>query len=268
MKKEHKVLKFIMPMLACIYGLSVSFLCASVNMQEEFILYRSLLSNLFEVVAIIVTLLLIRKILPKVFPQVRDYKLVIPPIYALIAILLIIPLWFIVKYDLIYLIASNMKTIDLQSAEYTTSELKEGLVAAISAILLAPVYEELCFRFIALSSFKKKSSQIILGCLVALFFGILHLSNFIGAFVDAIVYMLIFVLTKNILLTIWTHCCWNIVTMIFFVMSYLKVWEISECSYPTIIRVENISVTIMSCILALVGIVVLILGRKKFAKEK
>ena len=68
MNKEHKVLKFFMPMLACIYGLALSLLCASVNMQEEFVLYRSLLSKLLEIVAIIVTVLLIKKVLPKVFP--------------------------------------------------------------------------------------------------------------------------------------------------------------------------------------------------------
>lgn len=67
MNKEHKVLKFFMPMLACIYGLALILLCASVNMQEEFVLYRSLLSKLLEVVAIVVTVLLIKRVMPKVF---------------------------------------------------------------------------------------------------------------------------------------------------------------------------------------------------------
>ena len=106
MYKEHKVLKFFMPMLACIYGLILVLLCASVNMQENFVLYRSLLSNLFEIVAIIVTVLLIKKVLPNVFPQVKEYKIVIPPVYVLLAVFLMIPLWFIVKYKLIYIATS------------------------------------------------------------------------------------------------------------------------------------------------------------------
>uniref|UniRef100_UPI00405789F4 CPBP family intramembrane glutamic endopeptidase n=1 Tax=Acetatifactor sp. TaxID=1872090 RepID=UPI00405789F4 len=268
MKKEHKVLKFFMPMLACIYGLALSLLCASVNMQEEFVLYRSLLSKLLEIVAIIVTVLLIKKVLPKVFPQVKEYKMVMPPVYVLVAIFLIVPLWIIVKYKLIYIVTSCIGNVDLQTVVYSASELKEDLVACISAFFLAPVYEELSFRYLALSAFKKKSSQIIFGCFVALFFGILHMSNYIGAFMDAIIFMLLFVLTKNIVLSIWTHCCYNIMVMVFSIMSYLGVWEISKSSYPTVIRVENISATIISCILAIIGIVIMILGYKKHAKVK
>ena len=268
MNKEHKVLKFFMPMLACIYGLSLSLLCASVNKQEEFVLYRSLLSNLLEIVVIIVTVLLIKKVLPKVFPWVKEYKMVIPPAYVLIAIFLIVPLWVIVKYKLVYIMASSVGNVDLQTVVYTTSELKEDLVRGISAFFLAPVYEELSFRYLALSAFKKKKSQIIFGCLVALFFGVLHLSNFMGAFMDAFIYMLLFVFTKNIVLCIWTHCCWNVITMVFCIMSYLGVWEISQSSYPTVIKVENISATIISCILAIIGIVIMILGYKKHAKVK
>ena len=94
------------------------------------------------------------------------------------------------------------------------------------------------------------------------------MGNFMGAFIDALVYMFLFVLTKNIVLCIWTHCCWNILTMVFFIMSYLGIWDISQSSYPSVIRVENISATIVSCILAIVGIVILILGYKQYAKEE
>lgn len=268
MNKEHKVLKFFMPMLACIYGLSLSLLCASVNKQEEFVLYRSLLSKLLEIIAIIVTVLLIKKVLPKVFPQVKEYKMVMPPVYVLLAIFLIIPLWIIVKYKLIYIVTSCVGNVDLQTVVYSTSELKEDLVASISAFFLAPVYEELSFRYLALSAFKKRKNQVIFGFLVALFFGVLHLSNFMGAFMDAFIYMLLFVFTKNIVLCIWTHCCWNVITMVFCIMSYLGVWEISQSSYPTVIKVENISATIISCILAIIGIVIMILGYKKHAKVK
>lgn len=268
MYKEHKVLKFFMPMLACIYGLILALLCASVNMQENFVLYRSLLSNLFEIVAIIVTVLLIKKVLPNVFPQVKEYKMVMPPVYVLLAVFLMIPLWFIVKYKLIYIATSCVDNVDLQTVVYSTSELKEDLVACISAFFLAPVYEELSFRYLALSVFRNRKIQIIFGVLVALFFGVIHMSNFMGAFMDALIYMLLFVFTKNIALSIWTHCCWNVIATIFIIMSYLGVLEISKSSYPSVFKVENISATIISCILAIIGIVIIILGYKKNAKVK
>ena len=136
----------------------------------------------------------------------------------------------------------------------------------ISACFLAPVYEELSFRYLALSAFKKKKTQVIFGCLVALFFGVLHLGDFMGAFLDALVYMFLFILTKNIALCIWTHCCWNMLSMVFFIMSYFGVWDISQSSYPSVIRVENTSATVISCVLAVAGIVILVY--KKYAKAK
>lgn len=141
-------------------------------------------------------------------------------------------------------------------------------MACISAFFLAPVYEELSFRYLALSVFRNRKIQIIFGVLVALFFGVIHMSNFMGAFMDALIYMLLFVFTKNIVLSIWTHCCWNVIATIFIIMSYLGVLEISKSSYPSVFKVENISATIISCILAIIGIVIIILGYKKNAKVK
>lgn len=251
-----------MPMLACIYGISLSLLCGSVMMGEDSSLYQQLLSKLLEVLAIVLTVFLIRKIIPMAFPHVRERKLSLPPAYALIAIFLIVPLWLIVKYHLVYVTASSFGNVDLQPVVSTASELKEALVACISAVFLAPVYEELSFRYLALAPFKKKSSQIIFGCLVAAFFGIIHLSNFMGAFMDGLVYMLLFVLTGNIVLSIWTHCCWNLITMIYFVLSHFGVLDISQSSYPTVVRVENTGAVAAASMLAIIGVAVLIVGYK------
>ena len=73
------------------------------------------------------------------------------------------------------------------------------------------------------------------------------------------------VFTKG-LMCIWTHCCWNIFAMVFFVMSYFGVWDVSQSSYPSVIRVENTSATVISCVLAIVGVA--ILWYKKYAKVK
>lgn len=109
MNKEHKVLRFFMPMLACIYGISLSLLCGSVMIGEDSSLYQQLLSKLLEVLVIVLTVFLIRKIIPKAFPHVRERKLSLPPAYALIAIFLIVPLWLIVKYHLVYVTALKVK---------------------------------------------------------------------------------------------------------------------------------------------------------------
>ena len=54
--------------------------------------------------------------------------------------------------------------------------------------------------------------------------------------------------------------------MVFFVMSYFGVWDVSQSSYPSVIRVENTSATVISCVLAIVGVA--ILWYKKYAKVK
>jgi hypothetical protein len=49
---------------------------------------------------------------------------------------------------------------------------------------------------------------------------------------------------------------------------YLGVWVISKSSYPSVIRVENVGATMLSCFFEIMGMIILILGHKKYAKEK
>jgi hypothetical protein len=58
---------------------------------------------------------------------------------------MIAPLWLLTEGYLVYGLTSLFHTVQLETT-YTTSELREDLIASIHAVLLAPVLEELCFR--------------------------------------------------------------------------------------------------------------------------
>ena len=268
MNKEHKVLKFFMPLLSCIYFVLIGFICGSV-MEKEFNILRSLFSIFLEILVVVLTVFIIKKLLPKVFPQAKKYKFTIPPAYILISIFLIVPLWYILKYELIYLVMSHFTMIKFEYSVCTTKELKENLIACISAFFLAPIYEELSCRYLGLSAFNKKSSQLIFGFFIAVFFGIMHLSNAMGAFMDAIILMLLFVFTENIAISIWFHSCWNIHVITFYVLILLGVCNASDSSYPSIIRIESSGTIIASVVSAIIGIVIFATGyRKKRNSEK
>lgn len=262
MQKEHNVIKFFMPLIAVIYGILISLLCACV-IEDNFKLYQYLISDILAVIAIILTLILLTMVIPKIFPQMKIYKFKLPNAYILLGIFLIVPLWAVIKYRIVYRIALTMGTADLESLTYTSQELKQDLVAGISAVLFAPVYEELSFRYMALAPFKRRSSQILFCVTMALFFAILHGRNMMAAFMDAIIYGVLFIITKNVIINIWMHMCTNLFAAFLAIMSYCKVFDMKYNPTPTAILINSPPTTLFFGVMAVMGVSVFIIGHKR-----
>lgn len=118
---------------------------------------------------------------------------------------MIAPLWLLTEGYLVYGLTSLFHTVQLETLTYTTSELREDLIASIHAVLLAPVLEELCFRQMAISPFRRRGAQVAVCVVMAVLFGILHVRNSPGAFFAAMVYGLVFIWSRNIWCGITLH---------------------------------------------------------------
>ncbi len=67
MKKEHNMLKLLMPIIAVIYAVLVISLYALPVKTDSFVLSENLLSLLFDFITTIITILICSKLLPKLF---------------------------------------------------------------------------------------------------------------------------------------------------------------------------------------------------------
>lgn len=259
--KQHIGMKIFMPLLAGIYGTMISVMAGiPVMINESW--KNELEANLVEIILLAGTFILAVKILPKKFPQVKNYSVKKPEWSVLAVIALCTPLYILIKYRLIYYGAGIWSVPDMNLMTYNSQELRADLMTALSAVVLAPIYEELSFRFIPISIYDRKWARILVGVIMAFMFAWLHGRNWIAVSVDALVYCALFLTTGNIWTNICAHSCNNLFAVILAVLTFYGA-KVQMSSGSPLILLFTWKFTAVCVALAAVGIAVFALNRKK-----
>lgn len=150
-----------MPIIATAVGFSLIYVTSLPMPDEGQSVGGELLSWLLTLVAIVLTYYISFYVEPKVFSEAAEFP---PkrPNFTIIAggILLIAPLFFLVQEYIVYSLASLSNNLQMEPLTYSAEELREGLFSSIHAVMLAPVLEELCFRQMAVSPFRRRGVQV------------------------------------------------------------------------------------------------------------
>lgn len=256
MKKEANFLKPLMPILSAVYGLAIIYVTALPVAGDNPTFVGELLTWVITLVGIVLTLYLVHCVEPKVFPSAGQFSMKLPKISVIVGLLLIAPLWLVVEEYIVYGITSLVSTIEMKQLTYTTAELREDLISSVHAVLLAPLLEELCFRQMAISPFSHRGTQIVVCVVMALLFGILHVRNFPGAFISAILYGLVFIWSRNIWYSVTLHAGCNLTATLLAIYCWLGLGDMQMSSMPVII-LPNLKVFIASLLLAIAGVLLL-----------
>lgn len=259
--KEHRVLKVFMPLLSGIYGALISCFAGFFIMFDS-LLESELKSMAVEIVFMALTFWLVLKLLPKIFPAMKNYSFGRPEWTLIVAILLCTPLYMVVKNRLIYYVAGIWNAPKLHSISYDWQELKSDLIGSLSVIILAPIYEELCFRFMPISIFKKKWSRIVVVIIMAFLFSTFHGNNGISVFIDGLVYGGLLLASGNAWTNICAHSCNNFYATILAVLTFFGAQaQMSEGSPLVLLLPWEINAVCAA--MAAVGILVFIWGRRR-----
>ena len=256
MNKATGILKPLMPILSAIYGLAVIYVTALPIAGDNPSFVGELLTWLLTLAAIALTLFLVCRVEPKVFPSAKQFSLSLPKLSVFAGLLLIAPLWLVTEEYIVYGVTSLAHSVQLKPLTNTTAELREDLLSSVHAVLLAPLLEELCFRQMAISPFRRHGAQIVVCVVMAILFGILHVRNFPGAFLSAIIYGLVFIWSKNIWYSVTLHAGSNLAATLLAVYSWLRLGDMQMTTIPVII-LPDWKVIIASLLLALAGILLL-----------
>lgn len=256
MSKLSNILKPIMPILAAVYGFMLIYMTALPMADGNETLGRQVLSWGFTLLAIALTYLLVNRGEQKVFPEAKQFSLKLPKPTIGLGLLLLAPLWCVAEGYVVYGLTSLIHNVQLEQITYTPEELHEDLLAGIHAVLLAPVLEELCYRQLAISPFKQRRTQVIVCLVMALLFGILHVRNFLGASLAAMLYGLVFIWTRNIWYAVILHAGHNLTAILLAVYCTLGLGEIQMSKMPVII-LSDAKIVIAAVILAIVGLIIL-----------
>ncbi len=264
MKKEHNIIKFFMPVIAIAYCLLMAFLAAKLLKSKEFVLTENLLFTAVRLVEAFLTVFICSKIMPKLFSNCDSYKAKIPKFSIVIALLLIAPFILILEYDFIYFIRGLITKEAVEKIPFVekTDSAYVTLIESISAVFFAPIIEELTFRYMAISPFKKKKSKIIAFLFTTLVFGIIHVSNFFAVAIDATILGLVFLGTKNIVYCILMHAFGNLSKTVFFLLAFYGISDINYCQMPIILFVDK-QTKIFGGILFLIGLTIILFSKKK-----
>ena len=256
MHKTAYFLKPLMPILSAVYGYAIIYLTAQPVAGDNSGFLGELLTWLITLAGIALTLFLVRSVEPKVFPVARQFPLNLPKISIFLGLLLIAPLWLVAKEYIVYGVTSLLHTVKMEPLTYTTAELRDDLLSSVHAVLLAPLLEELCFRQMAISPFRRRGAQIVVCVVMAILFGMLHVRNFPGAFISAMIYGLVFIWSRNIWYSVTLHAGDNLAATLLAVYCWLQPGNMQMARTPVII-LPDMQVCIASLFLAIAGVLLL-----------
>ncbi len=256
MNKTARLLKPLMPILSAVYSVAIIYLTALPVAGEHPSFIGEVLTWLITLAGIVLTLFLVHRVEPKVFPDARRFPLKLPKFSVFAGLLLIAPLWLVAEEYIVYSITSLVHTIQMEPLTYTTAELREDLLSSVHAVLLAPLLEELCFRQMAISPFRRRGAQIVVCVVMAILFGILHVRNFPGAFISALFYGLVFIWSRNIWCSVTLHAGSNLAATLLAVYCWLQLGDMQMTRTPVII-LPDMKVFIASLFLAIAGVLLL-----------
>ena len=259
MNKATSVLKPLMPILSALYGVAIIYVTALPVAGAHPSFVGEVLTWLITLAGIALTLFLVYRVEPKVLHAARQFPLKFPKTSVIIGLLLMAPLWLVAEEYIVYGLTSLVHTVQMEPLTYTTAELREDLLSSVHAVLLAPLLEELCFRQMAISPFRRRGAQMVVCVVMALLFGMLHVRNFPGAFLSAMVYGLVFVWSRNIWYSVTLHAGCNLTATLLAVYCWLGLGDMQMARTPVII-LPDMKVIIASLFLAMAGVLLL---RKK-----
>ena len=256
MKKFATILKPLMPVLAAAYGLGIIYLTALPMADGDESLGSQVLCWIITLGAIALTFFIVKRVEPKVFPEARQFSMKWPIFPVVAGLLLMAPLWSVVQGYLVYGFTSLINTVRLEPIAFTPDEIREDLLASVHAVLLAPVLEELCYRQLAISPFRRRGAQIAVCIVMALLFGILHVRNFFGSFLAAMLFGLVFIWSRNIWYAVLLHAGSNLTATLFGVYCVFGLGEVQMSKIPVIFMPDAKS-TIACVVLAIAGLFLL-----------
>lgn len=256
MKKLATILKPLMPVLAAAYGLGIIYLTALPMADGDESLGSQVLCWIITLGAIALTFFIVKWVEPKVFPEARQFSMKWPIFPVVAGLLLMAPLWSVVQEYLVYGFTSLINTVRLEPIAFTPDEIREDLLASVHAVLLAPVLEELCYRQLAISPFRRRGAQIAVCMVMALLFGILHVRNFFGSFLAATLFGLVFVWSRNIWYAVLLHAGSNLTATLVGVYCLFGLGEVQMSEIP-VIFMPDAKFSIACVVLAIAGLFLL-----------
>ena len=253
-RKEWLVaLKAIVPVLSIAYFLYASRL--SVRVFDYFPGDMALVMNIgFRLGAALVAILLFYVGLSEVFPHIRESRFKKPSLPQFLIVVGMTVILFYVSNLLIYL-TFRPEMMPLRNSHMSR---KIHCYILVSSVLVAPIFEEVCFRLIPLSVFRSCIPRVVVMVVCGVVFGYIHhaADNQMFATVGGFYLGILFLKWRNPLLCMIAHSVVNLLSSFSSLLAYFSVEVYRSESFPAVSKIPS-EITIVMMIL---GVAILTSG--------
>ena len=249
----QRILKFFFPLLVTIYYFMLVFFIISLASIFSGHWYYYVIEAFLYIVVIVLTYFLTRRLYKKFWGESTFYLIGKMGLCAVFGILLCMFAWYIVQHKFlceIYILRQGTIT-PAQDME----TIPEIFVLSISSVFLAPILEELSFRYF-LSSYESMCGKISALLCISVIFGLLHIHNPYPALIDGFLFGVFFLKTKKLIGPILMHISKNAYTSLFCILYNIGVRGIEINDDPSLWYFDNYWLAAAACA-AILGLVLL-----------
>ena len=243
-RRGHTLLKLLIILVSIGMAFGVNMLSMLI-VEDEGNLGQIILADFTEMMALGLIIFIWGKFLPRQFPATNDYRFRKPAIYQVLMVIGIALISLVGGYRLLYVFRGGDVNVTMIPIAYeSAAEFKEEMMASIHAILIAPTLEEMCFRIIPASVVQTNKKRIVVLAILAILFAALHRNNFLAAWGDATVFIVLFIVTRNPLIPILCHAFSNLFKTLAGMVSYIGLMNVSMSDGGALIVLFSTPVTI------------------------
>lgn len=210
-KKEHNFLKIISFALGYIFMLGITVLSVY-GVKDESSLYREVMQGtLVELGGVCAIITLFLCVIRKKLTAAAEYQITYSNRKVIVGFFLACPL---IVFLYANIVNTNFTNIYQVVEKTSWRELGQDLLFLPLYAILGPVFEEFCCRVMCISVFRSRVGKILAFIFTTLLFALCHGANFVTHIPGGVVYGMVFLVSKNIMLTIALHMAWNTATFI------------------------------------------------------
>ena len=261
MKKGQKTFKFFLPLLAVVYYfISVALIAGVSSIFSGHWYYYGAEAFLY-IIVIGITYFLTKRLYSKFWEGSSSCLIGMVDLLSAIGILLCVFALYTAEHQILCEIYILRQGTIIPAQDMET--IPEILVLSISSVFLAPVLEELSFRYF-LSAYESMRGKIIALLCISVIFGFLHTNNPYPALINGFVFGVFFLKTKKLIVPILMHISINAYTSLFCILYDIGVSGIEINDDPSLWHF-NIYWLAAAVLAAIMGAV--LLSRTKENKE-
>lgn len=239
-KKKRNVIKGFLPILVVLYAILFTLAVGMTVPEQDVRWYHYLIEIAAYIAVIAITFFFGKKIYSKCFPAFCEYKIKKLSGNTLVcSVLFIIALFILEQRLLCELYIRNGNHI---AAATDMETIPEILVLSLSSVFIAPVFEELIFRYFGLTPYESTKGKVLSLISISLLFGLCHMHspyNALAAAISGLLYGVAFLISKNLLMPIVLHFIHNAMVSVTGILYDMGVGGITFNEAPALIFFNN-----------------------------